>query len=52
MYIKKSCIYQHTLVQDNELLRFQREFDIHLKVKNQIKTMLATILNTYCINSL
>ena len=37
-----SCICQHTCVEDNEVLRFQRISANHFIVKNQIKSVLAT----------
>ena len=49
MYIKYQSICQHTWVKDNEVLKFQRTSAKHFNVKNQIKSMFATICNTYCI---
>ena len=44
-----SHICQHTWVNDNEVLRFQRISAKHFSVKRQIKSVFATFLNTYYI---
>ena len=40
---------QHKLGLRREVMRIQRIYAIHFNVKNLIKSMLATICNTYCI---
>ena len=43
------CICQHTWVEDNEVLRFLMISAKNFNVKNIIKSMFATVYNTYCI---
>ena len=43
------CICQHTLVKDNEVFKFQRIYAKHFNTKNRIKSVFATICNTYYI---
>ena len=42
-----SCICQHIWAEDNEVLRFQRIPAKHFNVKNQIKSVFATVYNKY-----
>ena len=44
-----SCICQHTWVEYNEVLRFQRISAKHFNIKNQIKSVFAIVFNAYCI---
>ena len=44
-----SCICQHTLVESNEALKFQRIYAKHLNVENQLKSVFATVCNKYSI---
>ena len=44
-----SCICQHTFFKDKEILRFQRISVKHFNVKNQLKSVFATIYNTHSI---
>ena len=43
-----SCICQHTWVQDNDILKFQRISAKHFFVKSQIKSMFATNCIVHC----
>ena len=40
---------QHKLGPRSEVLKFQRIYAKYFNVKNQMKSMFATICNTYCI---
>ena len=44
-----SCMCQHKLVRSGEFFRFKRIYAKNFNVKNQMKSMFATIYNTYCI---
>ena len=44
-----SCICQYTNIEDNEGLKLQMFYVKHFNVKNKIKSIFATICNTYRI---
>ena len=44
-----SYMCQHKLVRRREVFRYQRSYAKHFNVKNQMKSMFATICNTYCL---
>ena len=46
---QSSYMCQHKLVRRHKVFRFQRFFAKHFNVKNQMKSMFATICNTYSI---
>ena len=44
-----SCNCQHNWIENNEVLKFQKISGKHSNVKKQIKSVFATVCNTYCI---